>query len=173
MRKELESLGLQIATVTSRSDKYDAAIAMIQTEIENMKIQPKEVKPGVNSELDLTLVIGHIPVATCLDDAKKWVHDQCVQLKLSLVPDKIFSNGDYKSVIFVKTPSIEFRDKLLQHVQSVAKASAETDWTKRVFAKQDQPIQIRIAEAALFAMKRMLSQWGYNKACIRVDTELR
>ena len=40
-----------------------------------------------------------------------------------------------------------------------------------MFAKDDLPIDIRMAENCLFQMKRMLATWGYNKSCVKVDTD--
>ena len=39
------------------------------------------------------------------------------------------------------------------------------------WAKVEQPFDIRTAEFALFSIKRMLIDWGYNKSAVRVDTD--
>ena len=38
------------------------------------------------------------------------------------------------------------------------------------WANQDRPVDVRTATSALFGIKRMLVQWGYNKHAIHVDT---
>ena len=43
----------------------------------------------------------------------------------------------------------------------------------RTWAKIEQPFEIRTADSVLFAIKRMLVEWKYNKHCIKVDTEAR
>ena len=62
------------------------------------------------------------------------------------------------------------KNKLLASIQGVAKSSAQIG-DKHLFAKDDLPLDVRMAENCLFQMKRMLTAWGYNKSCVRVDTE--
>ena len=46
-------------------------------------------------------------------------------------------------------------------------------WCLEIWAKIVQPFDIRIAENTLFALKRMLVDWEYDKGCIHVDREAR
>ena len=40
----------------------------------------------------------------------------------------------------------------------------------KTWAKIDLPIDMRTAESALFACKRMLVEWGYTNRAVKVDT---
>ena len=60
------------------------------------------------------------------------------------------------------------RDQLIASVNNESKSGAAKTW-----ANVDRPIDIRTAEAALFGIKRMLVQWGYNKPAIRVNKDTR
>ena len=40
-----------------------------------------------------------------------------------------------------------------------------------LWARMHQPIDVRVADGALFAFKRLLSDWGYDKRAIQIDVD--
>ena len=62
--------------------------------------------------------------------------------------------------------SASHRDQVISSVRQTQKGPSAKPW-----AKIDLPIDRRTAESTLFALKRMLVDWGYSKKGVYVDKE--
>ena len=74
----------------------------------------------------------------------------------------MLSKGDFKGFLFVKCLNVGHREQL---IRCIARAPGDA------WADQDRPIDVRTAAGTLFGVKRMLTQWGYNKSCINVNED--
>ena len=71
-------------------------------------------------------------------------------------------------ILFGRFASIADRDAVVTAMRN-AKA---TVGGKAIWAKPDLPLDVRTAQSVLFATKRLLVQWGFNKSALWVDTNL-
>ena len=117
----------------------------------------------------LTAVIGSVPNADSFEKAVKWATDFCHDQGLP-TPDAqdMYCKGDFKGIFFIKFANDAGRQAFLEAVEKYAKAHKDQ---KTAWAKPDLPIQARVQQSVLFQIRRMLVQWGYNKTCIKVDTD--
>ena len=116
-----------------------------------------------------TAVVGNVPNADTFEKAVQWATDLCRDhcLPPPAAQDMYFKTA-FKGVFFIKFSSDEVRQKFLDIVEGRSKSSPGP---AAVWAKPDLPIHIRTQHSVLFGIRRLLSQWGYSKACINVDTE--
>ena len=97
--------------------------------------------------------------------ARQWLIAQCTKSGMP-EPIDIYSKGDFKGLIFARCLSCAQRDQPIASINNIPSSVFPKTW-----ARIDQPIDIRMAESALFAIKRMLVEWKFNKRCVRVDTD--
>ena len=69
-------------------------------------------------------------------------------------------------MIFAKCLSASHRDQVIACVRA-----AQTIEHKKPWADIDRPIDVRTAKNVLFAFKRMLLEWGYDKREVYVDVD--
>ena len=67
----------------------------------------------------------------------------------------MFFKTEYRGLVFVKCASVEAKNKLSASIQAAAKSLNQTG-DKRLFAKDDLPMDIRIHVCSLGRLQRML-----------------
>ena len=175
VRTELEDMGLRI---TSNEQMMTDTVARV-TELEQKmgKIQVgKETPCGreVDSSRFLSMVVGNIPEASTLDEAREWLGKHCRASGIALPgPSDVYSKGPFSNLLFVKCQSEAHRDRFIQSIRDAARHAKASNGGEplpaQLFAKVDLPFNIRTVEGALYAMNRMLISWNFNPACINYD----
>ena len=74
---------------------------------------------------------------------------------------------DFNGVVFAKYPSQAERDSAIRKIQA---AAMDFDGQK-IWSKPEQPLKTRAAIGLLFAAKRMLVDWQFDKWSLWVDTD--
>jgi len=170
VRKELNTLGLKLSSVEKETSNALSEISVLELELQQLKIDGKsESSKHIATVANNNVVIGNIPGGDTFEAAKAWVKKHIDTSGLNAPIDMLFKTK-YAGLVFVKYGSTDDREKLISNIEEFAKKTMSLG-PKNVFAKVDQPIDIRMAESCLFRMKRMLTGWGYNKSCIKVETE--
>ena len=175
VRAELEDMGLRI---TSNEQMMTDTVAHV-TELEQKmgKIHVGKESPEgreVDSSRFLSMVVGNIPEASTLDEAREWLGKHCRASGIALPgPSDVYSKGPFSNLVFVKCQSEAHRDRFIQSIRDAAKHAKASNGGEplpaQLFAKVDLPFNIRTVEGALYAMKRMLISWNFNPACIKYD----
>jgi hypothetical protein len=65
--------------------------------------------------------------------------------------------------------NISKRNEFVQSVENKAKRLAGDGW--KLWAKPDQPLDVRTSASVLYGLRKMLVSWGYSKACVKVDAD--
>ena len=169
VRKELNTLGLKLSSVETETSNALSKISVLELELQQLKIDGKSEKSNNMANVsNNNVVIGNIPGGDTFEGATAWVKKRIDTSGLN-EPIDMFFKTKYAGLVFVKYGSTDDREKLISNIEEFAKKTMSLG-PKNVFAKVDQPIDIRMAESCLFRMKRMLTGWGYNKSCIKVET---
>ena len=162
MHQELQNYGLKLTTVESETLKMSARVKKLEDDMQALALRDPSV--GSPTERAKIVVMGNIPSSTKLDDAKAWVAKVCKDAGIPQ-PIDIYSKGEFKGVVFAKCITEAHRDQIISVVSNGSMTSVPKTW-----AKADRPVDVRTAEGALFGFTRMLVDWGYNKSCIKIDT---
>ena len=138
--------------------------AMIQRRLETLE---KKLKDNTSDDTrDLTMVVGGLRDFSTLSEAHQYLKEQ---LWIYYGPTMIdtYSKGDFKGLLFAKFLSKMDRDTAVKIFRTQRlKHNENTIW-----AKEDLAITERMTQSVLFAAKKILIGWGYDKTCIWVDLE--
>ena len=181
MQAELAAMGLRMKQAESQDTAMQAKMQKLEDEVQAMKLGSKaeimkqltEAKSAVQTaKADQTIVVvGNIPGASTIEQAKAWLSKRCVEAGAPVPADSqmfVKSEDGFKGILFAKSLSVSHRDCIIEAVRNVTGDFAQKPW-----AKVDQPIDLRMAQSALFAFKRMLvTDWKYSKRCVWVDTNV-
>ena len=116
---------------------------------------------------NLTAVIGGLSDTGGFPEAEAWVNNTLWSGWASL-PTKMYFKGEhFDDVVFADFASAEERDKAIE----IIKKERATVGNKSVWANIDQPVDVRAVESFLFGFKKQLTEWGYAKKQVWVDTE--
>jgi hypothetical protein len=176
MNDELAAMGLNLKQVQAQGSEAVEKVAKLEKDMQDLKDGTQaEITKSLNAlqldaagktDTNLTVVIGNIPAATTLEHAANWVTKRCVETGVPQ-PVEIFTKSEtFAAIAFAKCTSASHRDNLIASVRNAPTGSLPKQW-----ANVDQPINIRTAASVLFAFKRLLGDWGYNKKSVWVDTE--
>ena len=130
--------------------------------------------PDQSGTRNNTILVGNLPgeAANIFEAAQDWVKKHCDHYGLAhLQSTDMYCKTNFVGLVFVKCGSPSEKDKLLSSIAEVAKPTAHLK-NKNLFAKLDQPMDIRMAESCLLRMKHMLGDWEYNKSCIKVEGDI-
>jgi len=173
VRIEVESMGLKIVNIDESCKKNAAAIHDLQTAMTSMKLNPAGLPPPPAppplSSRDLNIVWGNVPGSTSFEIAREWIQQQLVSMNIHLPDANTFHKSTYTGVVFTKCDSVKMRNEIIAAVQKMPEADKKVDYSKRLFAAVDKPIDERSARSVLLSIKYMLSKWGINKSAIQVD----
>ena len=171
VREELKVVALQFEEMKSEMESAKARISSIEAEFTKLKLKPTSLPQTTKSERDLVAVIGNIPGADSFEAARKWVQDFCTTNNMKVPKDEaVFFKSRFTGIVFAKFLSEIERNQFVDAVRAIPKGFEDMgDFTKKTWAKPDQPIDVRTSESVLFAVKRMLVTWGYSKACLNVN----
>ena len=147
-------------------------ISDLERELNKLKLRPAYEDQKVLNVMTNTVAIGNIKGATTFEAGKEWIASHCKAADLRQPLDSsMYFKTKYTGIIFMKCVTAEERDKFVLSINEVAKSMGGPA-KERLFAKVDQPIDVRMAESTLFRMKTVLVAWGYAKGCIKVDTDV-
>ena len=116
---------------------------------------------------NLTAVIGGLSDAGGYPEAETWVNNTLWSGWASLPTKMYFKGEQFDNMVFAEFASAEDRDKA---VETIRKERA-TVGSKAVWANVDQPADVRAVESFLFGFKKQLTEWGYAKKQVWVDTD--
>ena len=172
VREEFDTIGMKMTIVEDFNSKMSARVSCLEDEIKQMKLTTFSASAlDQGSTRNNTIVVGNLPgeATNTFEAAQGWVKKHCDQHGLAhFQTTDMYCKTNFVGLVFVKCGSPTDKDKLLSSITEVAKPTAHLK-TKNLFAKPDQPMDIRMAESCLLRMKRMLGDWGYNKTCIKVE----
>ena len=168
IREEIESMGLQLKTTESTLSNTCTRIEKLEQELHALKLQSKHTAASNTSAEKLTIVMGSIPGASTFEQALEWITKRCVTAGVPQPIESFMKSDAYKNVMFAKCSSVSHRDQVISAIRSSQMASGVKAW-----AKIDQPIDVRTAEGALFAFKKLLTSegWGFNAKAVYVNTD--
>ena len=179
MQSELASMGLRLKSCEAQGAASQAHIQKLETELGNLRAQCKtEIINEIESAkgniqihsttAKTTVVIGNVPPlnASSFEDAKNWVIKRCMDSGIPQPVELFFKGDKFEGVMFAKCSSSPHRDLVISTVRNTPNAAAPKPW-----AKIDEPLDTRTAEAVLFGFKRLLVEWGYSKKSVWVDCE--
>lgn len=111
-------------------------------------------------------MVGNVPGAASIDQAKDWVSKRCGSIGIPQPADMFIKSDEFGGILCAKFLSIAHRDSLISGIWAGATA-AGVAW-----AKIHQPIE-RTVDGILFAMKRMLVsvESGYTNRAVQVNKD--
>ena len=169
VRKEMNTMGLRITSVEKETFNAMSKLSMLQEQFENMKFQQVPGCPKDANDRVKNVFVGNIPGCDTFEAAMGWIQNHCKANGITQ-PHEMFFKTEYRGFVFAKCGSTEEKNKLIASITDAAKKMPIAG-NKQLFAKEDLPIDIRLAENCLFQIKRMLTAWGYNKSSIKVETD--
>ena len=101
-----------------------------------------------------------MPDVSTLDQAKT-----CIENGVPQPADLFIKSLDFRGILVAKCSSVSHRDQLITTISDIARKGDLKTW-----AKIHHPIDVHTADGVLFAFKRFLIAWGYDKRHIRIDT---
>ena len=170
VRKELESVGTQIATLDAASKTTADKMKNLEDQMAQLKNGGGNTVKGDGKSQSGTALVGNIPGAGDLKQAQEWIIKLCKSENLVPPADIYIKSDKFEGFVFTRYGSEKERDDLIERIQKTSTAGSSTTGSKRLYAKPDLPLDMRTADSTLFAIKRMLASWGFAKNCIQVDT---
>ena len=175
VRVEFEGMGLRVAATEKLVSDNVARVEALEKELGKMKVSmqvPCSPEPA-NPRL-LSMVVGNMPNASSLEEAKGWLENHCRAFGITAPNSSdVYTKGQTSNLVFVKCQNESHRDRLIQSIRDVSKQQRESNMgeplSNQLFAKIDLPLDVRTVEGALWAMKKMLVSWNFNAACIKYD----
>ena len=120
--------------------------------------------PQSNSSYHLTSLFGNLDFINNEEAAKVWLKAKLHDLGVT-PPSDIYAKGDFQNMLFAKFGTTVERDNaVLKMWKSNFKIGDKTVWSR-----PDLPIDQRVPQAFLFALKKQLLQWNYTKEECYVD----
>ena len=138
-------------------------IQELETQIRNMRRQ------GPTSRLDqyaVTAVFGGFESQTLID-ARAWIEEKCHE-HAQIKPTEVYTKGEFGGVCFAKFDSESSRDTVLTQFRA---ANVQHGACQRVWYAPDKPFEHRVKSSFLFAIRKQLLEWGFEKRCLWVDTD--
>ena len=170
VRAELQSLGGKVEEIEKEHAKSASKIEALEGEIMRLKIGGRPQVTTITDERASTVVVGNIPGKESFDAAKEWLLSHCKSVGHKT--PEIFYKTSYTGILFAKFGS---KSEAIDLIGSISKLGGTFAPGKKnedkIYAKVDKPIEIRTAEGTLFAIKRLLIEWGFSKSCVKIDTE--
>ena len=170
VRSEFVAMGLEVAKIDESCNANTAKITQLEKDMLRLKVSPPACSSPPVPSRQFNVVIGNIPEATSFETAKSWITTQASSWNINIPAEHVFTKSSYTGILFVKARSIEERDTIITNITNMAKLGKDA-WKTNVFAKVDLPIDERTVRSTLFAIRRMLVDWGYHKSAIKVDTD--
>ena len=118
------------------------------------------------NDKEFTLVVGGLGEHQTYDDAKTWLENKLWERWLPQ-PVKTYTKGDFKGMLFCKYASKHDRDLVVEDLRPKHLACNG----KNVWSKPDLPLNQRVSESVLFALKRLMVSWSYEKKSLWVDKD--
>ena len=146
------------------SPASDATIQLKLTELERQIVQLREGKVLQTDEREKTVVLGGLGALDSQEEAEEWLKE-----KLALLggPEttETYCKGDFRGLLFAKFNTKADRDKAVRLLRPRLRQEGEDVW-----AKQDLPLERRVAEGFLRGMKNALVEWGCSPVRYYTDT---
>ena len=174
------TMGINASLVDSKfsdmNKKFEAEIASIQKDIKTMRISCDSLPPSVNStprnsrtdERSVTAVTVTAVTSGLVgmqeDDAKEWIKNKLWEL-WGPTPVDVYTKGDFNGMVFCKFQTEVEKEQAI----SIVRANTLTYGDKEIKMWPDAPAVERIPKSFLFALKRLLLKWDYDKKSLWVD----
>ena len=100
-------------------------------------------------------------------DTRAWNEEKC-QEHAHIKPTEVYTKGEFGGVCFAKFDSESSRDTVLTHFRA---ANVQHGACQRVWYAPDKPFEHRVKSSFLFAIRKQLLEWGFEKRCLWVDTD--
>ena len=168
-------MGLRL---TETENQVAAAMKRVEAlEQEIVKLKVVETTPrhyDSNNPRSLSMMVGNIPGASSLGDAKTWLDKHCRSVGIaSPSPSDVYKKGSDSNLVCVKCQSESHRDSFIQSIRDESKklrgSSPTQAISSQLFAKVELPFDVHAVEVARYAMKKMLVSWNSNSSCVRYD----
>ena len=175
VRVEFEGMGLRLTETESQVAATMKRVEALEQEIGKLKMvetTPRHLESS--NTRPLSMMVGNIPGASSLEDAKSWLDKHCRSVGIvSPGPSDVYKKGSDSNLVFVKCQSESHRERFIQSIRDESRklrdSSPTQAITSQLFAKVDLPFDVRTVEGALYAMKKMLVSWSFNASCIKYD----
>ena len=179
--ERLRAMGLRINAADVRIDKLEQLIGVrpapptydgkLAEQIKNMEAHIAALRQGTShaeaTDRECTAVLGGLTALDDEDEAATWLTDKLASMS-GPKPRDIFTKGDeFRGIIFAKFADKNQRDDA---VSVLRRARCQQDG-KDVWAKPDLPFEERTMRHLVFGAKRVMTDWGYDKAGLWADPE--
>ena len=118
VRMEFEGMGLRVAEAENQISNSMARVVELEQQLGKMKAtleQSPRREPG--NPRYLSVVVGNIPNASSLDEAKDWLDKHCRSCGIDPPsPSDVYVKGSYSNLIFLKCQTESHRDRLIQSI---------------------------------------------------------
>ena len=179
--ERLRAMELRINAADVRTEKLEQLIEVrpapptcdgkLAEQIKNMEAHIAALRQGTShaeaTDRECTAVLGGLTALDDEDEAATWLTDKLASLS-GPKPRDIFTKGDeFRGIIFAKFADKNQRDDA---VSVLRRARCQQDG-KDVWAKPDLPFEERTMRHLVFGAKRVMTDWGYDKAGLWADPE--
>ena len=179
--ERLRAMELRINAADVRIEKLEQLIEVrpapptcdgkLAEQIKNMEAHIAALRQGTShaeaTDRECTAVLGGLTALDDEDEAATWLTDKLASLS-GPKPRDIFTKGDeFRGIIFAKFADKNQRDDA---VSVLRRARCQQDG-KDVWAKPDLPFEERTMRHLVFGAKRVMTDWGYDKAGLWADPE--
>ena len=129
-----------------------ARVALLEDELKQLKLNstaPQTTAHPPNESL--TAVIGNIPGVKGsgpeeFGKASDCLLDRCRSRGIA-IPSRVHPEAKFEGILFAKCISIEARNKLIESIKQVTRATfSSAPDVRNLFAKIEQPIDVRLAQ---------------------------
>ena len=172
-----DMMNVNVDTITARLDTMYNELKRIKSScgaelqrMEGLLSAAQSVKSTPRSQSDsCTAVFGGFKGASSKDEVDSWL-STVLSTAGAKRPSDTYIKGEmanYNGLVFGKYATSTDMDTAVKKVQEMGlKYAGQSMW-----AKIDQPVQVRVPEGVLFAAKKMLVEWGWGKKSIWVDKD--
>ena len=157
------NLGAVEAGVTEKVKSIEEKFESLKLHTER-ELEKKSLSAAASRAGPFTAIMGKVPGATTLQEAKDWAEKHFTSKRVPQPVDMYIKGDVYKDIVWVKCGSESHRDQVIASIRQV---TGET----RPWADADRPIDERTAKSALLALKRQLVEWGYSSKEVQVDAD--
>ena len=181
VEERLRAMELRISTADVRIEKLEMLIEEKQVppacdgklaeQIKNMEADIAALRQGTSHahapDRECTAVLGGLSALDDEDEATTWLKDKLASLT-GPKPHDIYTKGDeFRGIIFARFANKRDRDDA---VSKLRRARCQQEG-KEVWAKPDLPFEERTMRHLVFGAKRVMTEWGYDKAAIWADPD--
>ena len=164
---------LEMSTSQPASRAASEVGSTIEAKLQELERQVNEINElqsarprDIPHDREITALFGGLEKVGGEEAAKVWLKKKLSDLHCQ-TPTDVYPIGDFTGILFCKFDSKIARDSaVLKYTRARISHGGQIAWSR-----PDLPIERRVPETFLFALKKQLVAWEYTKQEVRVDTD--